>query len=448
MPLPVPDKPWEDVSMDFIVGLPRTRRAVDSIMVIVDRFSKMAHFVPCAKTSDASHVMDLYFHNVVKLHGIPRSIVSDRDVKFLSHFWRTLWARLGTRLNFSTAFHPQSDGQTEVVNRSLGNILRSLLLGKTANWDAHLSSAEFAYNSSKSKTTQFSPFEIVYGANPLSPIDLTPVVSNCPKPCIKAETRASEIVKMHEKAKANIMKHNAEYSRRAPKKKLVSFDEGDLVWVHLRKSRFPKKRKSKLLPKAEGPYRVLKKINSNAYQIDLPEEYGISRSFNVSDLSPYAEDSMAPSDPEDSSQEGEDDGGPSRSIRGDDENEIGDSGGTAKSIWGTPEGGGGSTEGGVGFAGTAEEGGGSTLEEGGGSTLEGGGGGSLEGGGGFRGTTEGVLPIVPFRGTAKGGRCIPEGPHVIPEEGCTLERDFLIHPKLYYLLRSFNQVRCIIFEVH
>jgi hypothetical protein len=132
-----------------------------------------------------------------------------------------------------------------------------------------------------------------------------------------------------------------------------------------------------------------------------------------------------------------DDGGPSGSIREDGKYDTGDPGGTAKSIWGTPEGGGGSTESGVGFAGTTE-GEGDTAKAGGGS---------LEGGGGLKGTTKGVLPIVPFRGTAKKSRCTPEGPYVIPEEGCTLGSDFLIHPKLYYLLRSFSQVRYIIFEV-
>ncbi|WVZ97503.1 hypothetical protein U9M48_043030 [Paspalum notatum var. saurae] len=263
-PLPMPSIPWENISMDFVLGLPRTKRGRDSIFVVVDRFSKMAHFIPCHKSDDASHIASLFFRDVVKLHGMPRTIVSDRDTKFLSYFWKTLWAKLGTRLLFSTTCHPQTDGQTEVVNRTLSALLRVIIKKNIKEWEECLPHVEFAYNRAVHSTTNMCPFEVVYGFKPLAPIDLLPLP-------LQEQTREEVPIFCFQN------KHQ----------KKITFEPSDLVWLHLRKECFPEKRKSKLMPRGDGPFKVLTKINDNAYKLELPEGYGVSPTFNVADLSPF-----------------------------------------------------------------------------------------------------------------------------------------------------------------
>ena len=126
----------------------------------------MAHFIPCYKTSDATHVANLFFDEVVQLHGLPRSIVSDRHTRLTGHFWRTLWKKLGTKITFNSAYHPQTDRQNEVLNKSLGNILRNLTSEQPKQWDHGLAQAKFAYNDSPNRSTGLSPFHILYGMRP------------------------------------------------------------------------------------------------------------------------------------------------------------------------------------------------------------------------------------------------------------------------------------------
>jgi hypothetical protein len=238
MPLPTPSIPWKDISMDFVLGLPTTKIGRDSIFVVVDRFYKMAHFIPCHKTNDASYIDDLFFKEIIRLHGVPNTIVSDCDTKFLSHFWRSLWAKLGTNLLFSTTCHPQTDGQTEVVNRMLSTMLRAVLKTNIKMWEECLPHVEFAYNRSLHSTTKMCPFEIVYGFLPRAPIDLMPLPSS-EKLNFDATQCAKLMLKLHKTTKENIECMNVKYKISGNKgRKQFDFATGDLVWLHLRKNSF------------------------------------------------------------------------------------------------------------------------------------------------------------------------------------------------------------------
>jgi hypothetical protein len=149
--------------MDFVLGLSRTKRGMDSIFVVVDRFSKMAHFIPCHKSDSAVNIANLFFQEIIRLHGMPSTIISYCDAKFLSHFWRTLWNKLGTKLLFSTTYHAQTDGQTEVVNCTLSKMLRAVLKKILKMWEECLPHVVFAYNRAVHSTTKVSPFQVVCG---------------------------------------------------------------------------------------------------------------------------------------------------------------------------------------------------------------------------------------------------------------------------------------------
>jgi translation initiation factor IF-1 len=172
------------------------------------------------------------------LHGVLDTIVSDRDAKFLSHFWRILWFKLGTKLLFSTTCHPQTDGQIEVVNHTLSSMLRAVLKTNLKLWEECLPHIEFAYNRSVHSTMKVNLFWVVYGFNPRAPIDLLPLPPS-ETTCFDASQRSEFILKMDETTKLNIEKMNEKYRIAASKgRKEVKLESGDLVWLHLRKSDF------------------------------------------------------------------------------------------------------------------------------------------------------------------------------------------------------------------
>ncbi|RDX67764.1 hypothetical protein CR513_53316, partial [Mucuna pruriens] len=212
--------------MDFILGLPRSQRGKDCIFVVVDRFSKMAHLIACSKTNDAIHVADLFFKEVVHLHGLPRTIVSDRDVRLL-------------------------DGQTEVMNRNTCYL--------------------FTCNHSK----EFENLgKICVYFNPLTLLDILTLLTN-KHTNLDGKKKAEFVKELHAKVRVNIEKMNEQHSRKANKGHVkVTFEPGDWVWVHMQKGRFPIQRNSKLKPRVDGPFQVLEKINDNIYKLDLPTTYG------------------------------------------------------------------------------------------------------------------------------------------------------------------------------
>ena len=286
-PLPVPTGAWSSLSMDFIVKLPPTPQGLDSILVFVDRFTKMAHFIAYTEEGfDAPELAEVFLRNIVRLHGLPKDIVSDRGSVFTSKFWGAFLNLLHVQPNFSTSFHPQSDGQTERVNQVLEQYLRIFTSYQQDDWPDHLTLAEVAYNNTKHTSTGISPFYANYGYHPAQPSDIVlPDASQNPE----AHDTVSHLQEIHEQLTESLLAAQEDYSRFYNKKVLKSpqYQEGDLVWL-LRRHIKTTRPSDKLDFKRLGPYKIVKEINPMAFKINLPASSRLHPVFHVSLLEPVS----------------------------------------------------------------------------------------------------------------------------------------------------------------
>lgn len=287
-PLPVPENPWDSVSMDFITQLPTTTTGFDSILVVVCRLTKMVHIIPTTTKCGALGLATLYRDHVWKLHGVPKDVVSDRGREFHNAFMAELYRLIGTEQKLSTAYHPQTDGQTERVNRVLEDMLRNYVGGKQDDWDQYLSSAEFAINNSRHDSTGTTPFKLCNGRDPNLPV--TVAKGNVPS----AATFADKMKKGLAEAKLCIEAARQRQKAYADtKRRHVEYAVGDNVLLSSKNInlRMPQGGTKKLLPRWIGPFTIIKKINDVAYRVALPDNMKrVHDVFHVSLLKKHVTD--------------------------------------------------------------------------------------------------------------------------------------------------------------
>ena len=289
-PLEIPEWKWEHITMDFVVGLPLTKGKYDAIWVIVDRLTKSAQFVPINERYSLEKLANLYMKEIVSKHGVPVSIVSDRDPRFTSRFWKMFQECLGTKLNMSTAYHPQTDGQSERTIQTLEDMLRVCVVDFKGNWDDYLPLIEFSYNNSFHASIGMPPFEALYGRKCRSPLYWDEVGERkILGPELVQQTKEKiELIRQRLVAAQNRQSKYANQHR-----KDIEFETGDLVLLKVSPwkgvLRFGKK--GKLSPRFIGPFEILKRVGKVAYELALPPNLQhIHNVFHVSMLRRYHPD--------------------------------------------------------------------------------------------------------------------------------------------------------------
>ena len=285
MPNSIPEKPWRHISADFIVKLPLAQ-GYNAILVVCDRLTKMAHFIPITEKTSAAGLARLFRDNVWKLHGLPESIISDRGAQFAAGMMRELNEKLGIRTKLSTVYHPQTDGQTKQINQELEQYLRMFVDHRQEQWSEWLGTAEFAYNNKKHTATQILPFEANYGLSPRMGFE-----GRRGKRFEAAEEFAERMKQVQEEVKAALGKVQEEMRKYTDRKRRegVEFKVGDLVLLSTKELKWHMKgrRSEKLTEQFIGPYKVKTIISANAVELQLLPTVHIYPVVNVSKLQLY-----------------------------------------------------------------------------------------------------------------------------------------------------------------
>jgi len=289
-PLPIPEWKFDSVSMDFVTGLPVAAGGLNAVWVIVDRLTKVARFIPMKNTWSMEKLADAYANEIIRLHGVPKDIVSDRDPRFLSHFWRALQEAFGTQLKLSTAFHAATDGQTERTIQTLEDMLRACALEFQQSWVKSLNLVEFSYNNSFHASIGMAPYEALYGRKCRSPTcwsDISDSLILGPE-LIQDTVEQIKVIRAKLKAAQDRQKSYADLRR-----KPISYDVGDKVLLKVSPVKGVKRFgiRGKLSSRYIGPYEILERIGEVAYRLALPPELSkVHNVFHVSQLRKYRSD--------------------------------------------------------------------------------------------------------------------------------------------------------------